>query len=128
MFYAIAQPVRSWVVVRTVATRSFQKTISRLSVGRRMCIPTLAHQVRAVSFKNGFESERSFADKLAGKSVRCYFCGTCTSHIYHHQDVMPDKIIVRTLLLDGGPQMPATGEIFGEGRLSWVRELQDTLK
>ncbi|THX65145.1 hypothetical protein D6D11_00683 [Aureobasidium pullulans] len=64
----------------------------------------------------------------SGKSVRCYFCGTCTSHIYHHQDVMPDKIIVRTLLLDGGPQMPATGEIFGEGRLSWVRELQDTLK
>ncbi|KAG9524777.1 hypothetical protein KCU93_g6156, partial [Aureobasidium melanogenum] len=63
----------------------------------------------------------------SGKSVRCFFCGTCTSHIYHHQDVMPDKIIVRTLLLEGGPQMPATGEIFGEGRLSWVRELQNSL-
>ncbi|KAG9666640.1 hypothetical protein KCU99_g6518, partial [Aureobasidium melanogenum] len=64
---------------------------------------------------------------VLGKSVRCFFCGTCTSHIYHHQDVMPDKIIVRTLLLEGGPQMPATGEIFGEGRLSWVRELQNSL-
>ena len=40
---------------------------------------------------------------------------------------MPDKIIVRTLLLEGGLEMPATGEIFGEGRLSWVRDLQETL-
>ena len=31
-----------------------------------------------------------------GKFVHCYFCRTCTSHIYNHQDVMPDKIIVRT--------------------------------
>lgn len=41
---------------------------------------------------------------------------------------MPDKVIVRTLLLEGGNQMPATGEIFGEGRLKWVRELQDGLE
>ncbi|KAJ9648131.1 hypothetical protein H2201_002330 [Coniosporium apollinis] len=63
----------------------------------------------------------------SGKDVRCYFCGTCTSHIYHHQDVMPDKVIVRTLLLDGGDKMPATGEIFAEGRLGWVKELQESL-
>lgn len=62
-----------------------------------------------------------------GKDVRCYFCGTCTSHIYHHQDVMPDKVIVRTLLLEGGDKMPATGEIFAEGRLGWVKELQESL-
>jgi hypothetical protein len=40
---------------------------------------------------------------------------------------MPDKIIVRTLLLEDGDKMPATGEIFGEGRLSWVQELQNKL-
>jgi hypothetical protein len=40
---------------------------------------------------------------------------------------MPDKIIIRTLLLNGGPEMPATGEKFGEGRLSWVKELQENL-
>lgn len=62
-----------------------------------------------------------------GKNVDCYYCGNCTSHIYHHQAVMPDKIIVRTLLLDRGPTMPATGEIFAEGRLGWVKELQDNL-
>lgn len=63
----------------------------------------------------------------SGKKVRCYFCGTCTSHVYHHQEVMPEKVIVRTLLLDGGNDMPATGEIFAEGRLGWVKELQSSL-
>ncbi|EME42725.1 hypothetical protein DOTSEDRAFT_94369, partial [Dothistroma septosporum NZE10] len=63
----------------------------------------------------------------SGKDVRCFFCPTCTSHIYHHQDAMPDKVIVRTLLLEGGNHMPATGEIFAEGRLRWVRDLQDSV-
>lgn len=63
----------------------------------------------------------------SGKDVRCFFCGTCTSHVYHHQDAMPDKVIVRTLLLEGGSQMPATGEIFAQGRLRWVRDLQDSI-
>lgn len=40
---------------------------------------------------------------------------------------MPEKVIVRTLLLEGGSNMPATGEIFGEGRLEWVKELKDGL-
>lgn len=40
---------------------------------------------------------------------------------------MPDKIIVRTLLLEGGEQMPATAEIFGESRLSWVESLREQL-
>lgn len=40
---------------------------------------------------------------------------------------MPENIIVRTLLLEGGSSMPATGEIFAEGRLSWVKELQNDL-
>jgi hypothetical protein len=66
-------------------------------------------------------------DDWVGKPVQCFYCGNCTSHIYHHQAVMPDKIIVRTLLLEEGPGMPATGEIFGEGRLSWVTELREGL-
>lgn len=40
---------------------------------------------------------------------------------------MPEKVIVRTLLLEGGSQMPATGEIFAEGKLNWVKELRDNL-
>ncbi|TKA71267.1 hypothetical protein B0A55_07340 [Friedmanniomyces simplex] len=42
----------------------------------------------------------------SGKKVRCYFCPTCTSHVYHHQDAMPGKVIVRTLLLKGGKTCP----------------------
>ena len=63
----------------------------------------------------------------AGKNVRCFFCSSCTSHIYHHQDAMPDKIIVRTLLLDGGNELETGGEIFPEGRLKWVKDLQENL-
>ena len=40
---------------------------------------------------------------------------------------MPEKVIVRTLLLDGGSDMPATGEIFPEGKLAWVRDLKESM-
>ncbi|KAF1999002.1 hypothetical protein P154DRAFT_438081 [Amniculicola lignicola CBS 123094] len=63
----------------------------------------------------------------SGKNVECFFCKTCTSHVYHKQEVMPGRVIVRTLLLEGGGEMPATGEIFGEGRLGWVTELRDQI-
>jgi len=63
----------------------------------------------------------------SGKDVRCYYCGNCTSHIYHHQDAMPEKVIVRTLLLEGGNDMAAGGEIFKEGKLKWVRDLEEGL-
>lgn len=63
----------------------------------------------------------------SGKQVHCYFCKTCTSHVYHHQDAMPEKVIVRTLLLDGGNDLKVGGEIFEEGRLGWVKDLQASL-
>ncbi|KAF4550377.1 Hypothetical protein D9617_17g046450 [Elsinoe fawcettii] len=63
----------------------------------------------------------------SGKEVHCYFCSTCTSHVYHHQDAMPEKVIVRTLLLDGGNRLKKGGEIFEEGQLSWVRDLDEAL-
>ncbi|KAI6914685.1 hypothetical protein KC318_g1034 [Hortaea werneckii] len=43
------------------------------------------------------------------------------------KEVMPEKVIVRTLLLDGGSDMPATGEIFPEGKLAWVRDLKESM-
>ncbi|OCK97828.1 uncharacterized protein K441DRAFT_547080, partial [Cenococcum geophilum 1.58] len=51
------------------------------------------------------------------KPVQCFYCGDYTSHTYHHQAAMPDKVIVRTLLLDQGKDLPVGGEIFAEGRL-----------
>ena len=63
----------------------------------------------------------------SGKNVSCYYCDNCTSHIYHVQQRDPSKAIVRTLLLDCGNVMGASGEIFGEGALGWVRDLRAAL-
>ncbi|KAK5130911.1 hypothetical protein LTR08_001575 [Meristemomyces frigidus] len=63
----------------------------------------------------------------SGKAVNCYFCGTCTSHVYHKQVAMPGKVIVRTLLLEGAEEWGVGGEIFAEGRLGWVRDLSGAL-
>lgn len=41
---------------------------------------------------------------------------------------MADKVIVRTLLLEGGNDFEAGGEIFPEGKLSWVQDLKDSLE
>lgn len=62
-----------------------------------------------------------------GKKVHCNHCSYCTSHVYHHQEVMGDQIIVRTILLDGGKELKVGGEIFGEGRLGWVDDLKGSL-
>lgn len=64
---------------------------------------------------------------MIGKSVACYYCGNCTSHAYHQQEVMGDEIIVRTALLDGGSAMKVGGEIFPEGQLNWIKDLAGAL-
>ncbi|KIX03533.1 uncharacterized protein Z518_07086 [Rhinocladiella mackenziei CBS 650.93] len=63
----------------------------------------------------------------SGKNVSCYYCEKCTSHIYHIQQRDPSKAIVRTLLLDCGNVMGASGEIFREGALGWVGDLRSAL-
>ena len=63
----------------------------------------------------------------SGKPVLCFHCANCTSHIYHQQMAAPDKIVVRTLLLDAGNKMGVGGEIFGEGALGWVRDVGNAL-
>jgi len=40
---------------------------------------------------------------------------------------MGEKIIVRTILLDGGRELGVGGEIFKEGRLGWVDDLGKVL-
>ncbi|KAL2822150.1 hypothetical protein BDW59DRAFT_181061 [Aspergillus cavernicola] len=64
----------------------------------------------------------------SGNPVHCYFCPTCTSHIYHHQEVMGEQVIVRTILLENGGEMPIGGEIFAEGKLAWVDALREELE
>lgn len=108
-------------MIRVVTTRSFRKMISEMRRERQISTHILAFQM-CISLSNVLETERH-ADGVLGRSVRCFFSGTSTSHVYHHRDVMPSKIIVSTLL-EGRARMLATGRIFGEGRLDWVRKLQ----
>lgn len=64
----------------------------------------------------------------SGKDVSCFYCRRCTSHVYHRQDAMPGKVIVRTLLLEGGNEIEAGGEIFKEGALGWAMDLKNALE
>lgn len=56
----------------------------------------------------------------------CFYCGNCTSHIYHHQAIMGNDIIVRTILLKDGKSLPPGAEIYGKARLSWEKEVATT--
>ncbi|KAL5416924.1 hypothetical protein PMIN04_007986 [Paraphaeosphaeria minitans] len=101
-------------------------TCQKLGGGPYSCNQIISKDELDIVFGNENVGEYKYKG-ASGKFVHCFFCKTCTSHIYHHQDVMPEKVIVRTLLLDGGDKMPATGEIFAEGKLNWVKELRDNL-
>jgi hypothetical protein len=124
-----AARARNWGVGPIAATKLSQEMALALWVASRKFIDILGLPVR-LSPLLLYTSPLLLVDmtdicllSATGKPVDCYFCSGCGSHVYHHQAVMPDKVILRTLLLDGGPQMPATGEIFTEGKLSWVKEL-----
>lgn len=64
---------------------------------------------------------------LTGKDVHCYYCPNCTTHIYHHAEVMGDQVIVRTGLLDEGRKSFGAGiELYGKDRMGWVKESAPT--
>lgn len=65
-----------------------------------------------------------------GKGVHCYFCKNCTTHVYHHQEVLgPDKIVLRTGLLDEGiKNFKPAAEIFGKAKLPWEKEVAQTFE
>ncbi|TKX23369.1 putative glutathione-dependent formaldehyde-activating enzyme-4 [Elsinoe australis] len=63
----------------------------------------------------------------SGKDVHCYYCPNCTTHIYHHAEVMGDQVIVRTGLLDEGRKSFGAGiELYGKDRMGWVKESAPT--
>lgn len=64
----------------------------------------------------------------AGNSVNCYYCPKCTTHIYHHQEVMgPDTIIARTgIPTDARKKFPVAAEIYGKDKLNWEPKIAET--
>ena len=65
---------------------------------------------------------------ITGNSVNCYYCPKCTTHIYHHQEVMgPDTIIARTgIPADARKKFPVHAEIYGKDKLSWEPKIAET--
>ncbi|OQO14238.1 hypothetical protein B0A48_01114 [Cryoendolithus antarcticus] len=66
----------------------------------------------------------------SGNSVDCYYCPHCTTHIYHHQQVMgPDTIIARTgVPAEARKSFPVGAEIYGKAKLSWEPEIAQTFE
>ncbi|KAL7276423.1 hypothetical protein RUND412_000595 [Rhizina undulata] len=62
----------------------------------------------------------------SGKSVNCYFCGNCTTHAYHHQELMGDDIVVRTAPTAEGKNLEVAMEIYGKARYPWQKEVAKT--
>lgn len=65
-----------------------------------------------------------------GNSVKCYYCPHCTTHIYHHQEVMgPDTIIARTgLIPEAREKFPVGAEIYGKDKMSWEPKIAETFE
>lgn len=64
----------------------------------------------------------------SGSSVHCYYCPTCTTHAYHHQEFRGPHYVVRTILLDGGKDMKPAAEVYGRDRLDWISEVATTFE
>jgi len=81
----------------------------------------------ALKFTKGGDALKMFTYKGdSGNEVQCYYCPSCTSHPYHVQTVMPDKIILRTVLLEKGKEFDAAAEIYGKDKMSWEKEVATT--
>jgi len=67
---------------------------------------------------------------VTGSSVNCYYCPNCTTHVYHHQEVMgPDTIIARTVLLgEAGQKFQPGAEIYGKAKMPWEKEVATTFE
>ncbi|KAK5110522.1 hypothetical protein LTR62_005714 [Meristemomyces frigidus] len=66
----------------------------------------------------------------SGSEVDCFYCPKCTTHIYHHQQVMgPDTIIARTgLLPEARKNFDVGAEIYGKAKMKWEKEIAQTFE
>ncbi|KAI4156281.1 MAG: hypothetical protein LQ340_000400 [Diploschistes diacapsis] len=62
---------------------------------------------------------------LSGKPLHCCYCANRTTHAYHHQAVLGDKLIARTGLLDvkGSLGFKSAAEIYGKAKYKWEPEI-----
>ncbi len=75
-------------------------------------------------------SKRANRNRNTGKPVHCYYCPNCTTHIYHEQTALGDKVIARTSLLDsdGSKGFKPAVEIYGKERYNFLPEVAKTFE
>ncbi|KAL0640614.1 hypothetical protein Q9L58_000280 [Maublancomyces gigas] len=64
----------------------------------------------------------------SGNPVDCYYCPTCTTHIYHHEKVLGDRYTMHTLLFEDEKlkERPIEMELFGKYRMPYQPEIAKT--
>ncbi|EEP76824.1 predicted protein [Uncinocarpus reesii 1704] len=62
----------------------------------------------------------------SGNPVHCFFCPTCSTHIYHHQTALGPKYIIRTAALAGSKEWPVGAEIYCKDNLKWFPKIAET--
>ncbi|PWW80093.1 hypothetical protein C7212DRAFT_305738 [Tuber magnatum] len=55
---------------------------------------------------------------LSGNPVDCYYCPNCTTHAYHHQKVLGDRLVMRPALWENkmAQEGPVEREVFAKDR------------
>ncbi|KAK2781663.1 hypothetical protein FQN53_000454 [Emmonsiellopsis sp. PD_33] len=61
----------------------------------------------------------------SGNPVHCFFCPTCTTHVYHHQTVAGPNYVIRTASLEGAKDWPIAAEIFKKDGVKWQADVAD---
>ncbi|SMY18637.1 unnamed protein product [Zymoseptoria tritici ST99CH_1A5] len=66
----------------------------------------------------------------SGNTVNCYYCPHCTTHMYHHQEVMgPDTIVVWTgWIKEGREKFEVGAEIFGKAKMDLEPKIAETFE
>ncbi|RPA97245.1 hypothetical protein L873DRAFT_1742456 [Choiromyces venosus 120613-1] len=57
----------------------------------------------------------------SGNPVDCYYCGNCTTHAYHHQRALGDRLTMRPLLWEHemAQEGPVEMEVFAKDRCAF---------
>ena len=119
---------KSIIVPKTHVDIGSSSLLILLSCSSIASVPPKSCHLFLNSSSNHSNTQLTILIPHAGNPVNCYYCPNCTAHIYHHQTVLGDKLVVRTSLLQGTKDFKVAAEIFGKDRLKWQPEIAQTFE
>ncbi|WEW59017.1 hypothetical protein PRK78_004485 [Emydomyces testavorans] len=80
--------------------------------------------------QENFELEKGYLTRYtykgdSGNPVHCYYCSTCSTHVYHHQTILGQKYVIRTAGLEGAKEWPANVEIYCKDKSKWLPKVAE---